>query len=160
MASVSLLSLEIGKKCVAVVPSAVLEVVRAVAISPLPKAPEIVEGVINFRGTLAPVLDIRRRFDIPPRPLAPEQHFVVVHAGRRTVVLRVDRALGLVEVDEAAIESARSIAPGAVYISGIAKLPDGLLVIHDLESFLSLDEAERVDAAIGEAGQGDPGVTP
>jgi len=123
------------------------EVVRAVAIAALPKAPPIVEGVINMRGTLVPVLDIRQRFGLPPTPVALEQHLLIAQAGGRLVALRVDRALELVGVDETTIESASAVAPGAEYVAGIATLADGLLVIHDLERFLSLDEARQVDAA-------------
>jgi purine-binding chemotaxis protein CheW len=53
-------------------------------------------------------------------------------------------------VDEAAIESGARVVPGVEYVAGIAKLPDGLIVIHDLERFLSLEEAGQLDAA-GEA---------
>lgn len=127
------------------------EVLRAVAIAPLPKAPPIVEGVINLRGTLVPVLDLRQRFGLPAVPLAPDQHLVIARAGRRTVALRVDRALALVAVEERAIVSPESVAPGTEHVAGIAKLPDGLLVIHDLNRFLSLEEARQMDAAIGDA---------
>ncbi|MDP3910841.1 MAG: chemotaxis protein CheW [Gemmatimonadales bacterium] len=123
------------------------EVVRAVAIAPLPKAPPIVEGVINVRGAVVPVLDIRQRFGLPPAPVSPEQHLLIAQAGGRVVALRVDRALDLVAVEEAAIESAARVVPGVEYVAGIAKLPDGLIVIHDLERFLSLEEGGQLDVA-------------
>jgi purine-binding chemotaxis protein CheW len=106
--------------------------------------------VINFRGALVPVLDIRQRFDLPPQPLALDQHLIIAQSGPRVVALRVDRALALVEVDEGAIEPAARVIPGAEYVTGIARLPDGVLVIHDLERFLSLDEGHGVDAALTE----------
>lgn len=126
----------------------VREVTRAVAMAGLPKAPPIVEGVINVRGTIVPVLDLRQRFGLGPTPLAPEQHFIIAQAGPRLVALRVTRVLELLAVDETAIQPAARVAPGAEYVAGIAALPDGLLVIHDLARFLSLEEAERVDAAV------------
>lgn len=126
----------------------VREIIRAVAIAALPKAPPIVEGVINLRGVLVPVLDVRQRFALPPAPLVPEQHFLIAQLRDRLVALRVDRALDVVAVDETAIESAATVAPGGEYVAGVAKLPDGLLVIHDLERFLSLDESRQVDAAV------------
>jgi purine-binding chemotaxis protein CheW len=128
-----------------------------VAIAPLPKAPPIVEGVINLRGTLVPVLDLRQRFGLPSVPVAPEQHLVIARTGRRVVALRVDRALAFVDVDERAIVPPERVAPGAEHVAGIAKLPDGLLVIHDLDRFLSLEEARQVDAAIGDAATTPPG---
>jgi purine-binding chemotaxis protein CheW len=114
-----------------------------------------VEGVINVRGTLVPVLDIRQRFGMPPHPPTLDQHLIIANSGARVVALRVDRALDLVEVDESAVESAATLTPGAEYVTGIVRLPDGVLVIHDLERFLSLDEARGVDAAVAE-GAGNP----
>ncbi|MGH7589840.1 MAG: chemotaxis protein CheW [Gemmatimonadales bacterium] len=143
---------EVAGRRLALPASALHEVVRAVAITPLPKAPPIVEGVVNVRGTLVPALDIRQRFGLPGVPVAPGQHLLIARAGSRTVALRVDRALDLIAVDKSAIASAARVAPGAEYVAGIAKLPDGVLVIHDLERFLSLDEAADIDAALtGEA---------
>jgi len=128
--------------------TAVREVVRAVAIATLPSAPEVVEGVINYRGRVVPVLDIRSRFGLPPRSLHPDQHFVVAEAGPRLVALRVDRAFDLLDVPLDDIESAERVAPGSPHIEGVARRPEGLVVIHDLERFLSLDEGPRLDAAV------------
>jgi purine-binding chemotaxis protein CheW len=132
----------------------VQEIVRAVAISALPAAPPVMEGIVNYRGRVVPVLDIRARFGLPPEPLRPEQHFIVAEAGPRLVALRVDRAVELLDVPEGALEAASGAAPGARFTEGFVLLPDGLVVIHDLERFLSLDEGEQVDAAI--AGLGGP----
>jgi purine-binding chemotaxis protein CheW len=139
---------EIADRRLALPAATLREVVRAVAIAALPKAPAIVEGVINLRGTLVPVLDLRRRFELSPLPLAPDQHFIITQSGPRLVALRVDRALDVVAVDENAIATAASVAPGAEHVAGIVRLPDGLLVIHDLERFLSGDEARQLDAAV------------
>lgn len=134
---------------------AVREVVRAVAVAALPDAPGVVDGVINYRGRLVPVLDVRSRFGLPPQRLDPSQHFILAEAGSRLVALRVDRALDLLEVPADAIESAASVAPGSRRTEGVARLPDGLVVIHDLERFLSLDEGTALDASLRAAGAGD-----
>jgi purine-binding chemotaxis protein CheW len=152
-----LLTFEVGGSRFALPARLLQEVARAVAIAPLPKAPPIIEGVINVRGTVVPMLDIRQRFGLPPTPVAPEQHLLIARAGSRVVALRVDRAVDLVAVDETAIESAARVVPGVQYVAGIAKLPAGLLVIHDLERFLSLDEAGQVDVAMAAAAAGGEG---
>jgi purine-binding chemotaxis protein CheW len=125
-----------------------LEVARAVAVAPLPGSPGIIEGVINVRGALVPVLDIRARFGLPPRPLTPDQHLIIARTGPRLVALRVDRARDLIAVEQHAIETADRVAPGLEHVAGVARLTGGLLVIHDLEGFLSLDEARQVDGAL------------
>ena len=130
----------------------VREIVRAVTITPLPNAPAIVEGVINVRGTVVVVLDLRGRFGWPPRPLDPSNHFVLARAAHREVALRVDRATDLVTCDPAAVDRAEDVLVRSRYVAGVAKLADGLVLIHDLATFLSASEAAEVDVAIA-AGQ-------
>jgi purine-binding chemotaxis protein CheW len=147
-AAVHLLVLELDGLRFALPAPVVQRVVRAVTIHALPKAPPIVEGAINVHGAIVPVLDVRQRFRLPAVPLHPDQHFVIATAGSRLVALRVDRATDLLAVDRAAIDAAEATIPGVEYVAGIATLDDGLLVIHDLERFLALDEARTLDAAL------------
>lgn len=126
--------------------TAVREIIRAVAIAPLPGAPKVVEGVINYRGNVTPVLDIRSRFGLSSAPVRPEQHLIVAEAGPRRVALRVDRARDLLSVSDDAIEAADRVAPGSR--ASVARLPDGLVVIHDLAGFLSVEEGDGVDGAL------------
>ena len=149
--TVQLLTFELGSLPCALPTRVLVEVARAVAITPLPKAPPIIEGLVNLRGAIVPVLDVRRRFGLEPRALTPDQHFLIAWSGPRVVALRVDRALDLVAVDEHAIDSAARAAPGAEHVAGIARLPDGLLVIYDLETLLGLEEGREVDGAVAEA---------
>lgn len=144
----SLLVFTLGSVRLALRTAAVLEIVRAVHIERLPKAPTIVEGVVNVRGAIVPVLDIRARFGIPPATLHQDQHFIVARTRSRRVALRVDRAVDLLEVRPEDIEPASAV-PGAEYVAGIARLPDGVLVIHDLDACLSLDESGAIDQALG-----------
>jgi purine-binding chemotaxis protein CheW len=126
----------------------VLELLRAVAIVPLPQAPAIVEGIINLRGSLVPVLDIRSRFRLPAKPLEPSDHLVVALAGDRRVALRVDRALDLVRVHGDDIEDARGVVPGVEYVSWVAKQPNELVLIHDLRTFLSRAEGAALERSL------------
>lgn len=148
---ITLLVFRLDDRRFAVLASLVREVVRVVAVAPLPRAPAIVEGVINIRGVLVPVLDIRQRFGMRPAALSPDQHLLIARAGARLVALRVDGAEALIEVDADAIEPATRVAPGAELVAGLATLADGVLVIHDLDRFLSLGEAAAVDAAVAGA---------
>lgn len=142
---------EVGGQRYALPSSSVRQVVRAVTVVPLPRAPAIVEGVIDVRGTLVPVLDIRSRFRLPPKPLEHTDHLVLGWAGSRPVAVRADRALDLVRLDAAQVEDARRAAPGVEYVAGVAKLDGGLVLIHDLQTFLWADEVVALDQAIDEA---------
>ncbi len=108
----------------------------------------MVEGLLNLRGELLPVLDPRRRFRLPLRPLSPMDHFIVARAGPRTVVLRVDRAEGLLSLVPGSWDETPGELPGVGYVAGAVKLPDGLVLVHDLKSFLSEAEALALDTAL------------
>jgi purine-binding chemotaxis protein CheW len=126
----------------------VRELVRAVMITPLPNAPTVIEGVVNVRGSVLPVLDVRARFRLPAKPLDPSDHFIVASAGPRGVILRVDRATHLAVVDEASVQTSQTLGPSATYVAGVAKLEDGLVLIHDVATFLSAAEAAALDEAL------------
>jgi purine-binding chemotaxis protein CheW len=145
---------EVEEQRYAVSAAIVVEVVRAVAITPLPRAPRIILGVVNVRGQLAPVLDLRRRFGWPDRALDAREHLVVLRGPRRALCLRVDRALGLSHLPPDALESPEAVVPGATRVSGIGRLPDGVLLVYDLPAFLSDSEALAVDAAMGQLDDG------
>lgn len=126
----------------------VRELLRIPTIVPLPKAPAIVEGVVNIRGAVVPVMDVRTRFRLPKKPPQPADHLVVTQAGPRVVALRVDRVLGLEHVDPDDIQNPAAITPRAEYLAGVAKHPDGLVLIHDLGTFLADAEARDLDEAL------------
>lgn len=130
---------------------------RMVALTPLPKAPPIVEGVINVQGRVVPVLDIRTRFRLPAKPTQPSDYLVVARAGTRRVALRVDRVVDVMAIDGDDVEDAAASVPQSEYVAGIAKMPDGLLLIHDLVAFLSEAEGATLAAALA-ANDGDAGA--
>ncbi len=141
---------EVGGRRYGIAVAEVQEVVWAVTLVPLPRGPAIVEGVINVRGRVVPVLDFRARFRLPLKDLEHTDHLIVGWAGARLVAIRADRALGVVALEAAEIEDVGSLTVGVEYVAGVAKARDGLLLIHDLGTFLSQAEAEAVDGALRE----------
>ena len=71
-------------------------IIRAVAVTPLPEAPDIMHGLIDLEGQILPVLNLRRRIGLPEREITPEDHFLIVRAAQRQAVLVIDQAEGLV----------------------------------------------------------------
>jgi purine-binding chemotaxis protein CheW len=118
----------------------VREIVRAVLPVPLPGAPGVVEGVINLRGRVVPVLDLRRRFRLPQRPIEPSDHLVIARSAGRLVALRVDRVVDLSRVAAGDVQD--------VADTRVAKLPDDLVVIQDLGALLSEAESSELDRAL------------
>ena len=138
---------ELAGSRMALLADLVSEVVRAVEIEPLPEAPAIVSGVINMRGALTPVIDLRRRLGLAAKALSPDDHFIVADCGSRRVALHVDRALDLLPIGELAIEPLAENA-SSPYVSGAVALEDGVLVIYDLSAFLSAAEAGSLTLAM------------
>jgi purine-binding chemotaxis protein CheW len=139
---------ELGDQAYGLPTADVRELVRAVAITPLPGAPAVIEGVVDVRGLVLPVLDVRARFGLPAKPLDPSDHFIVASAGPRGVILHVDRATHLALVDEALVQGPQTLGPSATHVAGVAKLDAGLLLIHDLTTFLSAAEAASLEEAL------------
>src|SRR6266851_1151553 len=130
--------------------AAVDRIVRAVQVTALPLAPDIVLGAIDVEGRVLPVFNIRRRFRLPERTIEPADHFLIDRTAQRTVVLVIDAAQGVLERPATAMIDAASIAPDLGHLQGVIQLEDGLVLIHDLEHFLSPDEARKLDEAMNQ----------
>ena len=123
-------------------------IVPAVYITPLPKAPDIVIGLITVQGQVMPVINLRRRFRLPERPIEPEDQFIIVHTPRRIVALSVDTVSGVMTIPAQETVHRSEILPTMAYVSGVVQHKDGMLLIHDLEACLSLDEERALDIAL------------
>lgn len=121
---------------------------RAVSIRPVPGAPTAVEGIIDVHGELVPALDLRARFGLPRRELTHTDHMVLTSDGRRTVVVRADRALGIVPVDPTTLLPGPAVAPGVGALAGVVQHEGGILLIQDLHAFLSQIEEQALDRAL------------
>lgn len=122
-------------------------VVRMVAITPLPEAPGIILGVVNIRGRVIPVINMRRRFHLAEREIALADQLVVAHTVRRPVALVADAVLDVIACPAQNLIAAEEVVPGMEYVEGVIKLEDGLILIHDLDKFLSLEEEDFLDRA-------------
>lgn len=120
--------------------ASVERVIHAVAVTPLPDAPDVIIGVINVRGKVVPVADIRSRFGLASRDIACSDHIVVAQSARRTLALVADTVVGVLEYADSDIVPTQALIPGMAYIEGIVRTRDGFVLIHDLDRLLSLDE--------------------
>jgi purine-binding chemotaxis protein CheW len=125
-------------------------ILRAAEITPLPRAPDIVLGALDVEGDVLPVLNLRRRFHLPERPVAVSDQFLIARAGGRRVILVIDEAAGIIEPTPTEMTDAAAVVPGLAQIQGVVRMKDGLVLIQDLEKFLSLDEAAALDRALPE----------
>jgi purine-binding chemotaxis protein CheW len=142
----------LGDMRVALHLSAVKRIVRIVEISPLPGAPEIIKGVINVQGEVIPVFNIRKRFSLSDRETELSDQIILARTSRRTVGLHVDRVNEVLEVSFENIVAAEKILPEIQYFDGVVKTGDGLILIHDLDRFLSIEEEADLDSAMKYSG--------
>jgi len=131
--------------------ASVERVVRAVEITPLPDAPDVVLGVINVQGRVVPVIDVRKRFGLPARELTLGDHMVIASTPNRPLALIADVVHGVLESSAQEIVSAADVIPGLEYVEGIAKTEHGFVLIHDLDKFLALDEEACLQRALEHA---------
>lgn len=126
-------------------------VFHAVYVTPLPDVPDLVLGVVNVQGRVIPVVSLRRRVRLPDRPIALTDRLVIAHTARRSLALLADSASEVREIPESLLVAAEDVLPGLEYVAGVARLDDGLLLIQDLNRFLSLDEESVLDLALSAA---------
>ena len=128
--------------------SAVQRIIRVVEVTALPKAPEIVIGIINMQGRVIPVFDIRMRFRLPLREVHLADQMIIATAAKRIVALIVDSVDDVIEIPGERIIAAEQILPELEYVEGVIKTEEGMVLIHDLENFLSLPEEKALDEAL------------
>ena len=133
--------------------SAVDRVIHAVEVISLPKAPEMVLGVINMQGRVIPVLDLRKCLRLPPGDMELSDHLIIAHTSRWKVALVVNEVHGIIERSEQEVVAAERIFPGIEHIGGVVKLEDGIMLIHDLEKSISMDEERSLAEAMKEKGE-------
>jgi len=128
--------------------SCVKRAVRAVEITPLPKAPRIVLGVINLQGAVIAVVDMRSRLRLPARELSLDDRFLIALTPSRQLALVVDSLEGIRQLDREQIAGADGTLGLAPHLKGVAKLADGMALVYDLDRFLSLEEEGELDEAM------------
>ena len=139
-----------GRRCA--LDLAVVERVEPmVAVTALPGAPPAVLGAIDVHGSIVAMLDLRSRLDLPAAEPDPDACVLLARTRPRIVALPVDEVLGVQAVEATAVTSTEALGVAPGHAAGVASLPDGLLLIHDLEAFLSLDEERLLAPALADA---------
>ena len=140
----------IGRETFGVPISLVHEIVRPPEITNVPHAPEYVEGVMNLRGRIVPVIDLRRRFGGAATETSRKNRVLVVDVESRAVGLIVDSASEVLKISDAQIEPPPNVLTDAAtsYVTGVAKYQGRLIILVDLRRILQSGEL-RLPAAAG-----------
>lgn len=142
-----IVGLRIGRETYGVPISLVREIVRVPEITAVPNAQKYVEGVINLRGKIISVVDLRKRFgqtDVQPDK---KNRIVVVELENRTVGLIVNAASEVLKIPPSDIEPPSSVflSGESDYVTGVGKLNSRLVILLDLKKVLNGSELHRLD---------------
>jgi purine-binding chemotaxis protein CheW len=127
--------------------SQVREIIRPSQITRIPNAPDFVEGVINLRGQITTIVNLRKRFGMPPKPIDNDTRIIVVEYNNAVIGMMVDTVNEVKYLAQKDIEALPSIITSreeAKFLKGVGKLPDGLLILIDLNKVLNEGEVERL----------------
>src|SRR5690554_5310033 len=120
----------------------------------VPKAPPFVEGVINLRGEIIPIVDLRKRFGLTLPPVGYDSRVIIVEVRGAPVGMLVDAVVEVIRVPVSAVEPPPPITKGveSQYLAGVAKVGDRLIVLLNLDKALSPEESQELaEAELGDA---------
>lgn len=135
---IQLVTFRIGEEEFGVDILAVQEIIRLMQITMVPRAPEFIEGVINLRGKVIPVINMRRRFNKPQVEPDSSTRIVVMELEQKIVGFLVDGVSEVLRIPESTVEDPPPVVAGigSEYIKGIGKLDNRLLILLNLDHLL------------------------
>jgi len=150
---IQLVVFELADESYGVEISRVQDINRMQEITEIPHSPESVVGVINLRGRVIPVVDLRTRFGMPGAEHTKSTRIVVVQMGEEPIGMIVDAVSQVLRIPTKVIEPPSPVLTSldSRYLLGIAKLEDELVILLDLDYVLSKDEQEFISEAMAES---------
>jgi purine-binding chemotaxis protein CheW len=144
---IQVVGFRIGRETFGLPISMVREIVRVPEVTSVPNAPEYIEGVINLRGRIIPVVDLRKRFGEKAIEANKKNRIVVVELEGRTIGLMVHAASEVLKIPPSEIEAPHNVfQEGELdYITGVGKLNGRLVILLDLNRVLQRGELRRLD---------------
>ena len=122
------------------------EIVIPDRVTRIPQVPDYVEGVSNLRGTIIPIIKLRRLFDLDAKEKDDETRTIVVNVGERTIGCTVDSVTQVMRIAPEQIQPAPEIvrSEGAAYIAGFAKIETRIVVLLEIQELLDPAKMEQV----------------
>lgn len=135
----------------------VQEIIGIMNITRVPKTPDAVRGVINLRGKVIPVIDLRLKFELPPTEDTERTCIIVVQVARKddniTMGIIVDEVSEVLDIDQEKIEETPEMGAGVEkdFILGMGKIEEKVIMLLDIDRVLSGQEVEAVSQAAAAA---------
>lgn len=116
----------------------------------VPNAPAFIDGIINLRGDIIPIVNLKKRFNIPEKNADSDTRIIINNIKGKDIGFVVDEASQVIKIDDADIEEAPDIIKGAdrQYISGVGKVNDQIVILLNLEKVLNEDEQKAVNEIV------------
>jgi purine-binding chemotaxis protein CheW len=145
---VQVVSFHLGSEEYGVDISQVQEIIRMVEITHVPRAPRFMEGVINLRGQLIPIIDLRTRFAMPRVEQTKSTRIVVTEIGSKKVGIIVDSVSEVINIPIEQVEDAPDMIAGVgtEYIQGVGKVGERLIILLDLTMVITGEEKAQLDS--------------
>jgi purine-binding chemotaxis protein CheW len=123
------------------------EIIRPQKLAALPKAPVFMEGVLNLRGVVIPVVDLRKRFDMPPREDDRNRRLLILALAGCTLGIVVDEVTEVITVPVANLKPPPQVTHGvgAEYLVGVCLVEDDLVMLLDPDRLLTGSEADELE---------------
>jgi len=128
------------------------EIVIPDRVTRMPQVPDYVEGVSNLRGTIIPIINLRRLFDLSFKTRDEETRTIVANVGSRTIGCTVDAVTQVIRILPEQIQAVpeNMKSDGAAWIEGFARLESRLVILLDIEELLNPAKMERVNQIVGQ----------
>ena len=112
----------------------------------IPNTPKFIDGIINLRGDITPIINLKKRFDLDENGANSDTRIIVIHINNKQVVFVVDEASQVIRIREEDIEPAPDLVAGVDkrYITGVGKLENKIVLLLDLEYILTDDEKDKI----------------
>jgi purine-binding chemotaxis protein CheW len=143
---VQVVSFRLGSEEYGVDIAQVQEIIRMVEVTRVPRAPHFMEGVINLRGQLIPIIDLRTRFSMPRIPATKSTRIVVTEIGIKKVGIIVDSVSEVLNIPIENVEDAPEMVAGVgtEYIQGVGKMGNRLIIMLDLTMVITNEEKQEL----------------
>jgi len=122
------------------------EIIRPQKLTPLPQAPTFIDGIINLRGAVIPVVDLRKRFGMPARELTISTRLLIVRLSGQTLGLVVDDVTEVVTIPVNDIKPPPAVSDGLIanHLLGVCLAGDNLVMLLDIDRLLTTNEVSAL----------------
>ena len=124
------------------------QVIQVVEMSPWPKMPEYIHGIINLHGEVIPVINIHFLFGLPTKKIELSDQLIIATTSSRKLAVLVDSSHEVIELEDDKVVNSEKIMFEMMYVQGVMKLENEMVLINDIDEFLSPENLKRLEESL------------